>query len=94
MKIPKPTWELVVTQSRGRTFFGFCKRGSETTTLVGESKREAMRVIHALYYGEPYIPVDGESHNVVETDEIASSEALTANTEDLNEDTDTDDLDA
>ena len=69
MKKPA-TYELVSTRSRGRTYFGFAKRGSDTITLVRESKREALQVIHELYYGTPSESmVTGEAHNVPELED-------------------------
>ena len=87
MKIPKPTWELVSTSSRGRIYWGFAKRGSSDVTLIGQSRREALQVINELYRGQPYVPVVGEAHNVAEVEDIADEESLDADTtEDLSPD--------
>lgn len=73
---PKHQYELVCTKSRNKFYWGFSKRGSDAVTLVGQSRRDAMRAIHELYYGQQYIPVDGESVNVKEIEEVADEDSL------------------
>ena len=71
-------FELVTQTYRSKTFYGFSRKGSDSFTLVGENRREALQVIHRLQYGEPYIPVEGESHNSVDDlEEISDSDTLT-----------------